>query len=290
MVNLVFRNMAAGMGNNRNGNTSLSFVFRNVRNIVQSLHQNNASSTTATNVTTTTTTTTSQSNTTTVTSSNSPTSHGSITSDQMPSVSRVSPATASSSTEESAPTHTDTLPSVQSTSSVTSDFGVGASSHSVANTSVLSTSNISSEPSSSSHYASSSSSLHNQRLSESNASPPQASSHGSPDYMAVPVGMPKHMLNSEGHDRVQYSKSSESSVKSLNNHYSETQNSDRSSRPPHNTTWSGVEDSTSYDVLRPPEQAARQTLAHHHTDNNSDAAALARVSTRRPQLVRINEL
>ncbi|XP_063870632.1 uncharacterized protein LOC135105901 [Scylla paramamosain] len=289
MVNLVFRNMAAGMGNNRNGNTSLSFVFRNVRNIVQSLHQNNTSSTTATNVTTTTTTTTSQSNTTTnVTVSNSSTSHGSITSDQMPSVSRVLQAGASSSTVESAPTHSGSLSSVQSTStSVASDCGVAASSHNVANTNLLSTSSkknnrvltpefssqpmsdISSEPSSSSHYASSSSFLHNQRPSESNASPPQVSSQGSPDYMAVPVGMPKHLLNSEDHDRVQYSKSSESSEKSLNNHYSETRNSGKSTREPHNNTWSYVEDSTSYDVLRPPEQAARQTLAHHHVDDSS---------------------
>ncbi|KAK8377570.1 hypothetical protein O3P69_013901 [Scylla paramamosain] len=203
MVNLVFRNMAAGMGNNRNGNTSLSFVFRNVRNIVQSLHQNNTSSTTATNVTTTTTTTTSQSNTTTnVTVSNSSTSHGSITSDQMPSVSRVLQAGASSSTVESAPTHSGSLSSVQSTStSVASDCGVAASSHNVANTNLLST--------------------------------------------------------------------SKSSEKSLNNHYSETRNSGKSTREPHNNTWSYVEDSTSYDVLRPPEQAARQTLAHHHVDDSS---------------------
>ncbi|KAK8745440.1 hypothetical protein OTU49_000189 [Cherax quadricarinatus] len=44
MVNLVFRNMTGGLGNNRNGNASLSFVFRNVRNIMQNLQQNNTSS------------------------------------------------------------------------------------------------------------------------------------------------------------------------------------------------------------------------------------------------------
>lgn len=54
MVNLVFRNMTGGLANNRNGNTSLSFVFRNVRNIVQNLQQNNAVSTSTSTSTTTT--------------------------------------------------------------------------------------------------------------------------------------------------------------------------------------------------------------------------------------------
>ncbi|XP_042229505.1 uncharacterized protein DDB_G0271670-like [Homarus americanus] len=65
MVNLVFRNMTGGLANNRNGNTSLSFVFRNVRNIVQNLQQNNTASTSTS--TSTTTTTTSAFNTATVT-------------------------------------------------------------------------------------------------------------------------------------------------------------------------------------------------------------------------------
>ncbi|CAL4066666.1 unnamed protein product, partial [Meganyctiphanes norvegica] len=40
VVNLVFRNISGAMANTRNGNASLSFMFRNVRNIVQNLHNN----------------------------------------------------------------------------------------------------------------------------------------------------------------------------------------------------------------------------------------------------------
>lgn len=57
MVNLVFRNMTGGLANNRNGNASLSFVFRNVRNIMQNLQQNTATSTSTSGSTTTTATT-----------------------------------------------------------------------------------------------------------------------------------------------------------------------------------------------------------------------------------------
>ena len=306
MVNLVFRNMTAGMANNRNGNASLSFVFRNVRNIVQSLQQNNTSSTTATNVTTTTTTVTSQTNTTTtnVTASNAAASHENSASDLAPSISRVLQSSAPPSSTESTPipmpsvSFSNITPSTPlASTSVASDSGVSLNSHNVADVNLLSTSmkekdqvsspefstqstsDISFQPhssssssiNSSSSGASSSSSLHNQRASESTISPPQDCSQGSPDYMAVPVGMPKHVSHSQDHERVQYSKASESSDMSIRHHSCESTShlSDKSSREPHNNTWSGVEDSRSYDVPRPPEQMARRTMAHHHLDDNS---------------------
>lgn len=303
MVNLVFRNMAAGMGNNRNGNASLSFVFRNVRNIVQSLQQNNTSSTTATNVTTTTTTVTAPSTTTTsVTASNAHTSRGNIASELAPSISRVSQTNAPSSSVESTSVPSgaasSTTASPQVSPAAAPGPGVASGSHNVANANLpftskkenngvlspefssLSTSDISSEPhssSSNSKPAFSNSSLHNQRLSGSNASPSQGCSQNSTDYIAVPVETPKQTLQSKDHEHVQYSKSSDSSDKSLINHSSETLNSestshqsDKSTREPHCDSWSSVEDSRSYDVPRPPEQMSRHpSSAHHHLDDNS---------------------
>ncbi|XP_068225217.1 uncharacterized protein [Palaemon carinicauda] len=55
VVNLVFRNITGAMANNRNGNASLNFVFRNVRNIVQNLQPANTIFTTAAGRLTTTT-------------------------------------------------------------------------------------------------------------------------------------------------------------------------------------------------------------------------------------------
>ncbi len=300
---LVFRNMAAGVGNNRNGNASLSFVFRNVRNIVQSLQQNtNASSTPATSVTSTTTTVTAQS------SSSSTTT---ITTTTMTTSTVAASATQGSNTPESAlptsttvqtsapqaelptesggaavnamtaTTQTSTLASQRSDAAApSSSFGSFANTDSPSTSCDFTseaTSYLSSNPERSSSTTSSSS-LHNLRPSESNDQPSQNHSGDTADYTAVPVRMPLQPLSFNDTERVKFSQSAELSDKSLPSPSTGDQSKalapqlpDRPSREPHSDTWSSAEDVKSYAVPRPPEEVSRQSTSSAQLEDNSSA-------------------
>lgn len=295
---LVFRNMAAGVGNNRNGNASLSFVFRNVRNIVQSLQQNtNASSTPATTVTSTTTTVTAQNSTTTTTTvttstvaasaaqeSNTPESalptsttvQTSAPQAELPTESGGATANAMTAT-----TQTSTLASQRSDAAApSSSFGSFANTDSPFTSSDFTseaTSYLSSNPQRSSSTTSSSS-LHNLRPSEINDQPSQNHSGDTADYTAVPVQMPVQPLSFNDTERVKFSPSAELSDKSLPSPSTGDQSKalapqlpDRPSREPHSDMWSSAEDVKSYAVPRPPEEVSRQSTSSAQLEDNSSA-------------------
>lgn len=301
---LVFRNMAAGVGNNRNGNASLSFVFRNVRNIVQSLQQNtNASSTQATTVTTTTTTVTAQSS----SSTTSTTTTTTVTASTV-----AASAAQGSSTPESAQPMSTTVQTSAPQAEPPTESG-GATANTVTETVITSTSASqrsdataapslsfgsfanTDSPSTSSDFTSeatsylssnlqksssttSSSSLHNLRPSESDDQPSQNHSGDIADYTAVPVQMPLHPQSSNDTERAKFSPSAELSGKSLPSPSTGDQSKtmarqlpDRPSQEPHSDTWSSAEDVKSYPVPRPPEEVSRQSTSSCQLDDNSSA-------------------
>lgn len=276
MVNLVFRNMAGGVGNNRNGNASLSFVFRNVRNIVQSLQQNtNASSAPATNVTSTTTTVTAQSSSSTTTSVTTTVtaSQGSSTSESASSASRI----------------VQTSALLAEVATVSSSLSSGAIPVSQRSDAALSNSVITNSSSTSSEFTSeamsdispqrssrnTSSSLHNLRPAESNDIFSPKHEEDTADYKAVPVQMPDHLSSSKDTERVNCSELPEASSKFLQSHSDNDHNSDlalqspfKSTREPHINTRSSGDDVRSYALPRPPEEVSRQSTFSAHLDDN----------------------
>lgn len=283
MVNLVFRNMAAGVGNNRNGNASLSFVFRNVRNIVQSLQQNTNAST-ATNITSTTTTVTAQSSSTTSVTTTVSASQGSSTSDLSPSVSRIMQTSAPHAEVATVSSLSSNATPATQLSSSASQRSDAATSNSVNTNSSSTSSEFTSQAmfdlssnSQRNSSSSSSSSFHNLNHSKSNDQLSQNHNQDTADYTAVPVQMTEHPSSSKDTERLKCLGSLESSDKSLPGHSDDCNNDlapqvpDKSTREPHIETWSSVDDIKSYAVPRPPEEVSRQSTSStaQLDDNNS---------------------